>query len=108
MILVKIILLVILSLAFIIMAFTNKYKVLNKVLILFFFVITAIFIIFPQQSDIVASILGISTGANLAVYLSVSILFLVVSSLYAKQKRQERMITRLVRKRALDSFSKND
>ncbi len=108
MILVKIILLVILSLAFIIMAFMNKYKVLNKVLILFFFIIAVIFIIFPQQSDIVASVLGISTGANLAVYLSVSILFLVVSSLYAKQKRQERMITRLVRKRALDSFSKND
>lgn len=108
MILVKIVLLLILTCTFIIIAFTNKYKVFNKVLILFFFVISAIFVMFPQQSDIVAAILGISTGANLAVYLSVSLLFLIVSSLYAKQKRQERMITRLVRKRALDCFVKND
>lgn len=108
MIIVKIVLLLILSTAFIIVAFTNKYKILNKVLILFFFVITIIFVIFPQKSDIVASILGISTGANLAIYLSVSILFLVVSSLYAKQKRQDRIITKIVRKRALDSAIKND
>lgn len=108
MILLKVILLFILTCAFVIIAFTNKYKVFNKVLILFFFVVSAIFVIFPQQSDIVASMLGVSTGSNLALYLSVSLLFLVVASLYAKQKRQERMFTKMVRKKALDSFVKND
>jgi hypothetical protein len=106
--LIKIVLLLIVALAFITIALANKYKTFNKVLIIFFFSVAAYFILFPQSSDNIAQLFGIEKGANLALYLSVSILFLFVGSLYAKVKRQDRTITKIIRKRALDTYVKND
>ena len=107
MIFIKIILLMIASISFIIIASVNKYKILNKVMIVVFFLISAYFIVFPEQSDIVASYLEIKSGVNLVVYISVSILFLFIVSLYAKVKRQDKILTKIIRKRALDKYVDN-
>jgi len=107
MIFIKIILLFIVAIAFIIVASMNKYKILNKVTILVFFFISAYLIIFPEQSDIIANLLDIKSGVNLVVYISVSILFLFMVSIYAKVKRQDRTLTKLIRMRALDKYVRN-
>ena len=107
MIFIKIILLIIASISFLVVASVNKYKTLNKLMIVVFFLISAYFILFPKQSDIVASYLDIKSGVQLVVYISVSILFLFLVSLYVKVKRQDKVITKIIRKRSLDKYVKN-
>lgn len=102
MIFIKIILLVIVALAFLIIATANKYKILNKLVILGMFCVSVYFIIFPTQADEVAAFLDIKSGVNLAIYLSVSLLFLITVSLYVKVRKQDKVITRIVRKNAIN------
>jgi len=106
MIIVKILLLALVAISFTIIASMNKYKILNKIIILFFFFLSAYFIVFPTQSDVIANVLDIKSGSNLVVYLSVGLLFLFVVSLFSKVKRQDRVNTKLIRLRSLDNCVK--
>ena len=106
MIFIKILLLLMIAIAFTIIASMNKYKILNKLIILLFFFISAYFIVFPKQSDIVANLLDIKSGSNLVVYISITLIFLFVVSLFSKVKRQDRVNTRLIRLRTLDNCVK--
>tara|TARA_B100001063_G_scaffold198983_1_gene191683 strand:+ start:1533 stop:1862 length:330 start_codon:yes stop_codon:yes gene_type:complete len=106
MIIVKILLLALVAISFTIIASMNKYKILNKIIIVFFFFLSAYFIVFPTQSDVIASLLDIKSGSNLVIYISVSLLFLFVVSLFSKVKRQDRVNTKLIRLRTLDNCVK--
>jgi len=64
----------------------------------------------PQTTSYLAYFLGIGRGVDLAVYVSVLLLFYLIFRLYLKIDKQQKEITRIVRHLALDEekfFKKN-
>ena len=63
----------------------------------------------PQTTSYLAFFLGIGRGVDLAVYVSILLLFYLIFRLYLKIDKQQREITRIVRHLALkDSQSNTD
>ncbi|MBU0732182.1 DUF2304 family protein [Patescibacteria group bacterium] len=69
-------------------------------------IIIGIVTFLPQTTTVVASILGVGRGADVAVYISIILLFYAVFRLGIKQENIESQITELVRKDALNSKKK--
>ena len=62
----------------------------------------AIFVmLLPGTTDLVASLLGATRGADVVVYVSIALLFYLAFRLYVKLEQMEREITALVRELAL-------
>lgn len=62
----------------------------------------AIFVLaLPRTTDLVASLLGATRGADVVVYVSIALLFYLAFRLYVKLESIEREITTLVRELAL-------
>lgn len=55
----------------------------------------------PQTADIVSGLFGISRPIDLAVYVSILLLFYLVFRIYVSQEKQSREVTRLVREIAV-------
>ena len=108
MIFIKVSLFIIITLSFVVVASVNKYKTLNIMLIVFLFFVSTYLIFVPSEADTLARFLGLEKGTDFVLYLSESILFLFIVSLYVKGRRQDRIITKMIRKRALDKCSKSD
>jgi small membrane protein len=64
-----------------------------------------VFIIFPDITNDIAHRLGVGRGADLVFYTSILIFWFVILKLYARIRRMEQMMTKLVRKDALDDAS---
>lgn len=107
MIVIKIVLIFIMLLVFSVLAFSKKYKLCSKILTIISFFIVAYFISFPTHADIIAHAFGITSGTNLALYLSVSILFLISASLYVRIRRHDRYFTHIIRNRAIEKHYYN-
>lgn len=58
--------------------------------------------VLPQTATWLAGIIGVGRGADAVVYISIIVVFYLVFRLFVRQERQEREITRLVRRIALD------
>jgi hypothetical protein len=68
----------------------------------FFWAIVAVAVALPQTTDIAARFVGVGRGADLAIYISLIVLFYLVFRVYVKIEDVERDITKLVRKLALE------
>jgi len=64
-------------------------------------IVTAAIVIRPEISSLLANSVGIGRGSDLALYLSVIVLFVMVFNLFVQHHRQQREITDLVRREAL-------
>jgi small membrane protein len=64
-----------------------------------------VLIIFPDITNDIAHRLGVGRGADLVFYTSILIFWFVILKLYARIRRMEQMMTKLVRKDALDDAS---
>lgn len=69
-----------------------------------------IFIIFPEITNEIAHRMGVGRGADLVFYTSILIFWFVILKLYARIRKMEQIITKLVRRDALDkaSFTQNE
>lgn len=103
MIFIKIIFFLVFFLTFLVLAFTQKYKILSKLIIISAFLGGAFFILFPKASDKVANVFGVESGTNLALYIAVMTMMFIVTTLYARIRRHDRLFTQLIRNRAIES-----
>ncbi|WP_456488417.1 DUF2304 family protein [Caminibacter pacificus] len=106
MILIKTVLIAILSIAFVLFAFSNKQKHFQKIVVFLGYFVLFVFIIKPKWSDTVANFFGIETGAALIVYLSIALLSLISVIIYVNQKKQNEAITKIVREMGIKDAKK--
>jgi len=66
--------------------------------------VTALIILFPEATSLLAHLLGIGRGADLIMYISLLISFYLIFRLYMALARLEHAITALVRAIALDQL----
>lgn len=70
---------------------------IDAILILLFLTTGLLFIFFPELSNRVAHFLGVGRGADMVFYLSILFFAFLIIKLYAKTRRLEKMITKLIR-----------
>lgn len=66
-----------------------------------FWVLTGLVVWLPQTTEIVARFVGVGRGVDVAIYLSIPMLFYFVFRLFVRMENMEREMTILVRKIAL-------
>ena len=101
MVIIKLFLIFILSVIFLLLALSSKFRTYQRLTIMFIYGFLAFFIIYPQKADRVAAFFGIGRGVDLIIYLSIAVLSLIVAILYAKVKINERALTKIVRELAI-------
>lgn len=67
-----------------------------------FWIVLAVAAQFRKAADDIAQFLGVERGVDLFVYLSLLVIFFMLFKMAVRQRRQERDMTRVVRKMALD------
>ncbi len=97
MIFIKFFLIAILSVIFLLLALSSRFRTYQRIVVIFFYFFLAFLILFPKTADKVAALFGIGRGVDLIIYLSIAVLSLIVAILYAKVKMNERAITKIVR-----------
>lgn len=71
-------------------------------------VIAAVVILLPQTTSIIASLIGVGRGVDLVVYVSVTLLFVLVFRLFLTLDRLDQTLTELVRRDALRNATKKE
>jgi len=99
---IQIILLLALTLIYVILLAGGKSKALTRLTLLGVYGTLFIFIVFPKEADKVAKILEIESGKDMIIFLSIASVWLLATVNYIRGKRVERVISKLVRKNALD------
>lgn len=106
MIFIKLFLLVIVTLAFVIFAFSSKLGTLKKLVIIGGYAAVAFFILFPAYADRIAHLFSIKSGTDLIVYIVLALIVLMVMILYVGQNKNSRMITKVIREIAKENAKK--
>ena len=101
MIIIKIILILIFSVAILVISLSEKYKTYKRLLALGLYMSAVLMIVSPSLADIVANWFSIEYGSDLAVYMSIAILIMFGAINYARGHRQERITTTLIRELAI-------
>ncbi|MEK9131177.1 MAG: DUF2304 domain-containing protein [Patescibacteria group bacterium] len=60
----------------------------------------------PQTTDLIAQVVGVGRGVDLIVYISLPIIFYSIFRLVVRQDQQNKELTDLVRKIAIDNAEK--
>lgn len=76
---------------------------LADLIILSFFSIAAIFfILYPNETTVVANKLGVQRGADLLFYCCILFFLFIVVKLFARLRRLEQKLTEVIRQKAID------
>jgi len=75
---------------------------------LIFWLVVGTAVMFPQKTDLIAKLVGVSRGADLLMYLSVLVLFFIVFKILVKLEKINRNLTKIVRNLAIDKPQKKD
>lgn len=67
-----------------------------------FWLIAAGLVIWPDASSWLAAVLGVGRGADLVVYLALMLIFYLLFRIFVRFEKQERELSKLVQKQALD------
>ena len=81
---------------------------LDLILILLFLITGVVFVIFNEITDKMAHFLGIGRGADMIFYLGLLFLFFLMLKLYARLRRVEENLTKLVRKKSIEDAEELD
>ena len=100
MIFIKIFLISVLTLSFILFAFSSKWKIIQKLSILLGYFIILFFIIFPSAADKIAHLFSIKSGTDLIVYITLALVNLISIILYIKVKNHNKILTKIIRDEA--------
>jgi len=106
----------ILIILFIVFAITKvglryKDKIISLqefILWLIFWLIVCLVVIFPDITSYAANLVGVGRGVDLVIYLALLLLFYLVFRILVRLDKQEKEITKIVRKIALDDDKKNN
>ncbi|HTN42190.1 MAG TPA: DUF2304 domain-containing protein [Nitrospiria bacterium] len=81
----------------------RQRKISAMALLLWLFLWTgfAVVVLFPKSSVVLAHLLGISRGTDLALYLSVILILFILFRVYVRLEQVDRQITQIVRAVAL-------
>lgn len=77
----------------------------DAILILLFMAAGLVFIFFPELSNRVAHFLGVGRGADMIFYISILFFAFLIMKLYAKTRKLEQMITKIIRDESLKNAS---
>jgi len=100
MIMIKIFLILVLTIAFVIFSFSSKLKIIQILSVIIGYLIIFLFIADPQYSDKVAHIFSIKSGTDLVLYIVMSLTSLVNIVLYVGLKNDNKIITKIIREGA--------
>jgi len=78
----------------------------NLVVWIILWLLGILVVVIPNVTFYIARVFGVGRGADLVIYLSLAILFLVVFRLVTKTEKLERDITKLSRNIALEKITK--
>jgi len=101
MIAIKIILILMFSIAILVITLSEKYKTHKRFLALLLYASAVLMIVSPRIADTVANWFSIEYGSDLAVYLSIAILIMFGAINFARGHRQGRMTTKIIRELAI-------
>ena len=85
-----------------------SHHVIGRMFVLTIGAALFIFILFPPLAHRAAWLLGVGRGVDLIFYLAHAFLLILVGMLYIKQKKQQLIITKLVRKIAIEIARRNN
>jgi hypothetical protein len=100
MIIIKLFLLVILSIAFFLFAFSSRLRAVQKLSVISGYLILFLFIAYPKYSDAVAHLFSIQSGTDMVIYIVVPLTALVNIVLYIGFKNDNASITKIIREQA--------
>lgn len=106
MIFIKIFLIFMLTLSFVLFAFSSKWKIFQKLSILTGYFTTLFFIIFPKVADKIAHIFSIKSGTDLMVYITLALMSLISIIIYIKVKNNGKILTKIIRNEACKNARK--
>jgi hypothetical protein len=85
-----------------------SHHVVGRLFVLTIGLVLFIFILFPPLAHRAAWFLGVGRGVDLIFYLAHAFLLILVGMLYIKQKKQQVIITELVRKISIERTVRNN
>ena len=85
-----------------------RNSLFDIILLMLLIIAALVFIIFPDITNQLAKSLGVGRGADLVFYTSIVIFWFVILKLYARIRKLEQMVTRVVRKEAIDEGDKSE
>ena len=82
-----------------------RNKVFELFILIFLVVAAAVFICFPSLTIVVANFLGVGRGTDLVFYVSTLLFWFVVLKLYVRQRNLEKIVTELIRQKAIQDLN---
>jgi small membrane protein len=96
--------LVLIFLAFLIIYLRRfRTRLLDRALIILFFLFGVLMIIFPEISSLIARRFGVGRGADFVMYFGLTSLIFACLILYSKLRDVERQLTKLVSRTAIEN-----
>ena len=80
----------------------------DAVLLLFFIATGIVFVIFPQLTTKIANKLGVGRGTDLVVYLFIVFFIFAMLRMYARIRKVEARLTKVVRENAIEDAKKEE
>ncbi len=80
-------------------------KLSTSAFLIWFLLWLAVLVVFwqPEVTSYLANLLGIGRGADLAIYLSILVIFFILFRIYIRLSKIESQITKVIRKDAIDN-----
>jgi len=79
----------------------------DAILLLLFIAAGIIFVLFPQLTTKIANKLGVGRGADLIFYVCIVFFLFVIIRMYARIRKLEQTVTKIVRDNSLNAVVKN-
>ena len=87
----------------------NKISLNGLIFWLLLWLIISIVVLLPQTTNFFAKILGVGRGTDVAIYLSIVLVFYLIFKIFIRLEKLEANITKIVKEIALkDNSPKND
>src|SRR5947209_2567525 len=95
--------LVLIFLAFLIISLRRfRTRLLDRTIIILFFLFGVLMILFPDLTSVIARRFGVGRGADFVMYFGLTSLIFVCLILYSKMRDLERQLTKLVSRTAIE------
>lgn len=80
-----------------------RNSLFDLILLLLMIATAIVFIVFPNITNELANMMGVGRGADLVFYTSILIFWFIILKLYGRIRKLEQIITKIVRKDALEN-----
>lgn len=102
----ELLLIAIFTIAFMTIGLSDRLRTYKRLLIIGLYLFVVLLIIAPSLADHIAQLFSVEYGSDLAVYVTIALLVMSVSVVYARGERQVRITTALIRELAIKDVKK--